>query len=57
MDNSKRWFIYIMIGNLKVYIKKAMTTTEAVNWLQAKCKIDNNHHRWMYGKQIFCESK
>lgn len=53
---QKRWNIYIMLGNLKIYIKRAMTTTEAANWLQAKCTANNSNY-FMHGKQIFCESK
>lgn len=52
----KKWNIYIMAGNLKIYLRKAMTTNEAIKWLSANCKTDNGNH-FMCGTQVFCESK
>lgn len=53
---NKLWNAYIMIGNLKVYIKRAMTTMEAIKWLQKKCKIQNTDY-FMGNRQVFCECK
>jgi hypothetical protein len=53
---QKKWNAYIMAGNLKIYLRKAMTTTEAVNWLQQKCKVVNTEY-FMCGTQVFCECK
>ena len=53
---KRHWSIYIMLGNLKIYLRKSITTTEAVNWLQAKCKHNNSNY-FMHGTQVFCESK
>ena len=56
MYNKKKWNVYIMVGNLKIYLRKALTTIEAVKWLQDNCKADNGNH-FMYGTQVFCECK
>jgi hypothetical protein len=56
MERKKKWNTYIMAGNLKVYLRKAMSTTEAVKWLQNNCKADNGNH-FMCGMQVFCECK
>lgn len=53
---QKKWNAYIMLGNLKFYLKRTMTTTEACKWLEANCKIHNNNY-FMCGTQVFCESK
>lgn len=52
----KKWNVYIMAGNLKIYLRKAMTTMEAVNWLQQNCKHVNTDY-FMCGTQVFCECK
>lgn len=51
-----KWNIYIMIGNLKVYLRKAMTTMEAVKWLEAKCTSRNSHY-FIGATQVFCEGR
>lgn len=52
----KQWSIYIMVGNLRIYLRKTMTTLEAVKWLKDNCKADNANY-FMYGRQVFCECK
>jgi len=56
MYNNKKWNTYIMVGNLKIYLRKRMTTTEAVKWLQKHCKANNGNH-FIRGMQVFCECK
>lgn len=56
MHNPKKWNAYIMIGNLKIYLRKAMTTLEAVKWLRKNCKVENTNY-FMCGMQVFCECK
>lgn len=56
MTRQKKWNTYIMAGNLKVYLRKAMTTLEAVKWLEDNCKADNGNH-FMCGTQVFCECR
>lgn len=56
MYNKRKWNTYIMVGNLKIYLRKAMTTMEAMKWLQDNCKSDNGNH-FMCGTQVFCESR
>lgn len=53
---QKKWNVYIMAGNLKIYLRKAMTTMEAVKWLQQNCKHVNTDY-FMCGTQVFCECK
>jgi hypothetical protein len=55
-NEQKHWAVYIMAGNLKIYLRKAMTTNEAVKWLQQNCKIVNTDY-FMCGTQVFCECK
>lgn len=52
----KRWNAYIMIGNIKLYLRRSMTTREAVKWLQEKCKTQNSNH-FKCGTQVFCECR
>jgi hypothetical protein len=56
MKRQKRWNAYIMAGRLKIYLRKAMTTNEAVKWLQEKCKIVGTNY-FMCGVQVLCEYK
>lgn len=53
---SKKWSAYIMVGNIKIYLRKSMTTMEAINWLNNHCKNENSNH-YMCGAQVFCERK
>lgn len=53
---QKSWNVYIMKGNLKVYICKGMTTMEAISWLERNCKSINADY-FMCGTQVFCECK
>lgn len=53
---NKLWNAYIMAGNLKIYLRKSMTTTEIIKWLQANCKTDNDNY-FMCGTQVFCECR
>lgn len=56
MTKQKKWNAYIMAGGIKVYLRKAMTTLEAVKWLEDNCKADNGNH-FMCGTQVFCECR
>lgn len=51
-----KWSVYIMVGNLKIYLRKHMTTTEAIRWLNNHCKTENSNH-YMCGTQVFCERR
>jgi hypothetical protein len=53
---QKKWSAYIMVGNLKVYLRKAMTTSEIIKWLDTHCKTVNADF-FMCGTQVFCECK
>lgn len=53
---KSKWNAYIMIGNFKFYLRKAMTTTEIINWLIANCKIIGTNY-FMCGTEVFCECK
>ena len=52
----KLWNAYIMAGNLKIYLRKSMTTTEIIKWLADNCKTVNTDY-FMCGTQVFCECK
>ena len=56
MNKPKLWSAYIMLGNLKFYLRKAMTTTEIINWLASNCKIIDTDY-FMCDVQVFCECK
>ncbi len=53
---SKKWSTYIMLGNFKLYLRKHMTTTEAIKWLESKC-VRENGNNFMCGFRVYCESK
>jgi hypothetical protein len=53
---QRKWNTYIMVGNLKIYLCKRMTTMEAVKWLQDNCKTHNSDY-FMCGTQVFCECR
>ena len=54
----KAWNVYIMVGNLKIYLRKRMTTMEAINWLQENCKQENgNCFMRGSGTEVFCETR
>ena len=53
---TKLWNTYIMVGNLKIYLRKSMTTTEIIKWLADNCKTVNTDY-FMCGTQVFCECK
>lgn len=53
---SARWNAYVLVGNIKVYLRKHMTTTEAVKWLDSKC-TNHNGVNLMCGLQVHCERK
>ena len=56
MRNQKKWNAYIMLLNHKFYLRKSMSTTEAVNWLLNHCKIiGTDYFKW--GTQVFCERR
>lgn len=54
MHNQKKWNIYIMVDNHKFYLRKEMTTLEAINWLKENCKVHNTDY-FMCDTQVFCE--
>ena len=56
MAKQKRWNMYIMAGNIKIYLVKQLTTMEAINWLDANCKTKNTNY-FMCGTEVFCECK
>lgn len=56
MNKQKKWNVCIMAKDSKIYLRKAMTTMEAVKWLEANCKMKNNNY-FMCDTQVFCESK
>lgn len=56
MHKQKKWNIYMMVYNLKIYLRKEMTTMEAVNWLSDNCKTENSNY-FMCGTQVFCECR
>lgn len=56
MKKKKLWNAYIMAGNLKIYLRKSMTTMEIIKWLQDNCKTDNDNY-FMCGTQVFCECR
>ena len=53
---QKRWSTYIMVGNIKVYLRKSMTTMEVIKWLDEHCKEINTDY-FMCGTQVFCECR
>lgn len=53
---QKKWSAYIMVGNLKVYLRKAMTTMEIIKWLDTHCETVNTDY-FMCGTQVFCECR
>ena len=56
MAKQKRWNMYIMAGNLKFYLIKHLTTSEAINWIKENCKVEDTNY-FMCGTQVFCEFK
>lgn len=56
MSKQKKWSAYIMIGNLKFYLRKHMSTTEIINWLIKNCKIVGTNY-FMCDTEVFCECK
>lgn len=53
---NKLWNAYIMVGNLKIYLRKSMTTTEIIKWLEENCKIIDTSY-FMCNTEVFCECK
>ena len=53
---QKAWSVYIMVGNLKIYLRKRMTTMEAIDWLAENCNMQNSDY-FMCGTQVFCERR
>ena len=56
MNNQKKWNAYIMVGNLKFYLRKAMSTAEIIKWLTSNCKIIGTDY-FMCDVQVHCECK
>ena len=58
MYKQKKWSIYIMCGDTKAYLRKEMTTQEAIKWLDDNCDVkETNWFMHGIGTQVFCESK
>lgn len=53
---QKFWSTYIMVLNHKIYLRKSMTTMEAIKWLKENCKMSGTDY-FMCGNQVFCECK
>lgn len=54
----KSWSVYIMVGNLKIYLRKRMTTMEIIKWLEDNCKVDKTNYFMLgSGTEVFCESR
>lgn len=56
MHKQKKWNIYMMSNDHKIYLHKALTTLEAINWLKENCRIKNTDY-FMNGNQVFCECR
>lgn len=56
MARQYKWNVYVMAGNMKFYLRKQMTTQEAIKWLDANCEHKNGNN-FMCGHQVFCERK
>lgn len=58
MYNQKKWNIYMMANDHKIYLRKALTTLEAISWLKENCKVKDTDY-FMHGTQtqVFCECK
>jgi hypothetical protein len=56
MAKQYKWNVYVMAGNTKFYLRKQMTTQEAIKWLDANCEHKNGNN-FMCGHQVFCERK
>lgn len=54
----KAWNVYIMVGNLKIYLRKRMTTMEIIKWLEDNCKMENSDYFMRgSGTEVFCETR
>ena len=56
MAKIKLWNAYIMVNNKKIYLRKFMTTMEALKWIDANCESDNENY-FMCGTQVFFETR
>lgn len=56
MNNKKKWYIYMVFKDHKIYLRKSMTTTEAVRWIIKHCKVNKTTY-FFYGREVFCECK
>lgn len=54
MSKQKKWSAYIMLGDLKFYLRRSMTTTEIIKWLTDNCKIIGTNY-FMCDTEVFCE--
>lgn len=55
---KKKWNVYIMVGNLKIYLRKHMTIMEVIKWIDDNCNVDKTNY-FMRGSdtEVFCESR
>ena len=53
---NKLWNAYIMVGKIKIYLRKHMTTTEIIKWLADNCKVQGTSY-FMCNNEVFYECK
>lgn len=51
---EKKWNLYIIVKDVKTYIKRELSTSEAIKWLGENCKIENFGF-FMCETEVFCE--
>ena len=55
---KNKWNVYIMVGNLKIYLRKHMTIMEVIKWIDDNCNVDKtNYFMRGSGTEVFCESR
>ena len=56
MHKQKKWSAYIMVGKIKIYLRRSMTTTKIIKWLEDNCKIKGTSY-FKYNNEVFYEYK
>ena len=56
MERRKKWYIYMMFKNHKIYLRKSMSTMETIQWIIKHCKVENTNY-FLHGREVFCERK
>ena len=51
---EKKWNLYIIVKDTKTYIKKELSTKEAIKWINENCRIENLGF-FMCETEVFCE--